>query len=54
MQSHLVVVLRSGADHFARLRQRLEPMLVHALVAELAAEALDVAVLHGLRCPRLS
>ena len=30
------------------LLQRLEPMLVQALVAELVAEGLDVAVLHGL------
>src|SRR5690606_10797597 len=42
----LVVVPSPLADHFASLRQRGEPVLVEALVAELAVEALDVAVLH--------
>ena len=44
---HLVVVQPPCRDLFARLVQRLEPVLVQALVAEPAIEALDVAVLHG-------
>ena len=44
---HFVVVEPPCRDLFARLVQRLEPVLVQALVAEPAVEALDVAVLHG-------
>ena len=47
MWSHLVVVSPPLSDDFAGLRQRSEPMLVEAFVAELAVEALDVAVLRG-------
>src|SRR5450830_469813 len=43
----LVVVLPPGGDGRPGLHQRLEPLLVEALVPELAIEALDVAVLHG-------
>src|SRR5690606_20208005 len=46
VRSDLVVVPSPLADHLASLRQRGEPVLVEALVAELAVEALDVAVLH--------
>jgi hypothetical protein len=42
----LVVVLPPGSDDSSGLGQSLEPMLVQALIAELAVEALDVAVLH--------
>ena len=35
-------------DDLPRLIQRHEPVLVQALVPELAVEALDVRVLHGL------
>ena len=44
---YLVVVDAPLADDHPGLRERLEPVLVQALVAELAVEALDVAVLHG-------
>lgn len=44
--SHLVVVAAPLGDDAAGLDQRREPMLVEAFVAELAVEALDVAVLH--------
>ena len=43
---HLVVVLQPSCNGRARLRQPLETVLVQALVAGLASEALDVAVLH--------
>jgi hypothetical protein len=43
----LVVVAPPGGDLGSRLVQALEPVLVQTLVAELAVEALDVAVLHG-------
>ena len=43
---HLVVVDAPLTDDIPGLRERLEPVLVQALVAELAVEALDVAVLH--------
>src|SRR4051812_37248894 len=42
----LVVVLPPDSDRGTSLMQRLEPVLVQAFVAELAVEALDVAVLH--------
>ena len=42
----LVMVLAPDANGGSGLVQRLEPMLVQALVPELAVEALDVAVLH--------
>ncbi len=51
VRSDLVVVLPPGGDGGPGLLQRPEPLLVQALVAELAVEALDVAVLHG--SPRL-
>ncbi len=41
-----VVVLPPGSDGSPGLLQRLEPLLVQALVPELAVEALDVAVRH--------
>ena len=44
---HLVVVPPPGRNLLARLVQRLEPVLVEALVPEAPVEALDVAVLHG-------
>jgi hypothetical protein len=37
---------RQAGDCRPRLVQRLEPLLVQALVPELSVEALDVAVLH--------
>ena len=43
----LVVVLPPGGRCAPGLMQGLEPLLVQALVPELAVEALDVAVLHG-------
>lgn len=43
----LVVVASPLSDHGAGLRQRREPVLVEAFVAELAVEAFDVTVLHG-------
>jgi len=42
----LVEVLPPNGDGRSSLRQCLEPVLVQALVAKLAVEALDVAVLH--------
>ena len=42
----LVVVLTPVRDARSGLLQCLEPLLVQALVPELAVEALDVAVLH--------
>jgi len=47
----LVVIGAPGANRWTCLLQRLEPVIVQALVPELAVEALDVAVLH--RPPRL-
>ena len=44
--AHLVEILAPGCNDSSGLRQRLEPVLVQAFVAELAVEALDVAVLH--------
>src|SRR5690606_2424121 len=46
VRSDLVVVAPPLADDLAGLGKRSEPVLVEALVAELAVEALDVAVLH--------
>ena len=43
----LVVVLAPGDSGRSGLAQRLEPLLIQALVPELAVEALDIAVLHG-------
>lgn len=48
MRPDLVVVAPPVSDDLACLGKRGEPVLVEALVAELAVEALDVAVLHGL------
>lgn len=45
---HLVVVLPPCCNCRARLRLALEPVLVQALVAGVAIEALDEAVLHWL------
>jgi len=42
--SDLVLVLTPEGNLLASLRQRLEPLLVQAFIAELAIEALDVAV----------
>jgi hypothetical protein len=42
-----VVVLSPDGGGRSSLVQRLEPLLVQALVPELSVEALDVAVLHG-------
>jgi hypothetical protein len=44
----LIVALSPLLDGSLRLLEAREPVLVRALLAELAAEALDVAVLHGL------
>lgn len=41
VRADLVVVAAPGADEAASLRQGLEPVLVEALVAELAVEALE-------------
>ncbi len=43
----LVVVLTALSNLLANLVYRLEPLFVEAFIAELAVEALDVAVLHG-------
>jgi len=43
----LVVIPAPSIDHVAGLGKRREPVLIEALIAELAVEALDVAVLHG-------
>lgn len=43
--ANLVVVTSPVGDNVAGLGERVEPMLVEALVAELAVEAFDVAVL---------
>lgn len=48
MWAHLVVVAAPFGDLCTSLRERREPLLVEALVAELAVEAFDVTVLHGL------
>ena len=48
MRPNLVVVASPVGDGLAGLLQSLEPVLVEALVAELAVEALDAAVLHEL------
>ena len=48
MRPHLVVVGSPGRDLDACLLQVLEPVLVQALVAKLAVEALHVGVLRGL------
>ena len=50
VRAHLVVVASPASDLLSSLVQRLEPLLVQALVAELAIEALDVGVLRGLAC----
>ena len=44
----LVIVLAPDGDARSGLVQCLEPVVVKALVPELAIEAFDVAVLHGL------
>jgi hypothetical protein len=43
----LVVIDPPGFDGLSCVVQGEEPVLVQALLAELAMEALDVAVLHG-------
>lgn len=43
----LVVVTSPIGDDIAGLGERREPVLVEALIAELAIEAFDIAVLHG-------
>ena len=48
MGPHLVVIAPPIGNDFPSLVQRLEPVLVQALVAEFPIEALDVAVLHRL------
>lgn len=48
VRPNLVVVDPPARALDARLLQALKPMLVQALVAELAVEALDVGVLRGL------
>lgn len=48
MRPHLVVVDSPARNLNARLLQALEPVLVEALIAELAVEAFDVGVLRGL------
>lgn len=47
VRPNLVVVPTPCGNLGACLAQALEPVLIEALVAELAVEALDVAVLHG-------
>src|SRR5206468_5512697 len=47
VRPHLVVVAPPGLDLLPRVGQIEEPVLVQTLVAELAVEALDEAVLHG-------
>lgn len=48
VRPHLVAVAPPGNDRCTGLRQRLEPLLVQALVAQLAVEALDEGVLRRL------
>jgi len=48
VRSDFVVVDAPVGDDLACLLQRREPMIVEALVAKLAVEAFDVAVLHRL------
>ena len=48
VRPYLVVVDPPARNLNTRLLQALEPVLVQALVAELAVEALDVGVLRGL------
>jgi len=48
VRSDFVIVDAPVGDDLACLLQRREPMIVEALVAKLAVEAFDVAVLHGL------
>jgi hypothetical protein len=48
VRPHLVLVAAPARDLLPGLVQRLEPLLVQALVSELAVEALDVGVLRGL------
>ena len=47
VRPNLVVVPTPCGNLGACLAHALEPVLIEALVAELAVEALDVAVLHG-------
>src|SRR5258705_1136050 len=42
-----IIVQAPGFDDLARLRQAEEPVLVEALIAEPAVEALDVGILIG-------
>ena len=46
VRSYLIVLLATDSGGAPGLVQRLEPLLVQALVAESPVEALDVAVLH--------
>ena len=48
VRSDLVVVPSPGGDERFGMLDGCEPMLVEALVAELAVEAFDVGVLGGL------
>ena len=48
MRPKLVLVLAPVLDHFARLVQGEKPVLVQALVAKLAVEALHEGVLSRL------
>ena len=48
MRPDLVVVVSPGFDLGSGVVETDEPVVVQALVAKLAAEALDVAVLDGL------
>ena len=47
VRTYLVEVTPPIGDDLASLDQRREPVFVETFVAELAVEALDVAVLHG-------
>lgn len=48
MRPGLIAVLALNGYLLASLEQSLEPLFVQAFIAELANEALDVPVLHGL------
>lgn len=47
VRTYLVEVAPPIGDDLASLDQRREPVFIEAFIAELAVEALDVAVLHG-------
>ena len=48
VRAHLVVVASPASELLSSLVQRLEPLLVQALITELAVEALYIGVLCGL------